>query len=103
VRGSAAAPRAAVGAILPTGPGADKARLVTLLCAQGMEGGDVERLLRVVGECPDEQLPAKIAAIQSMVANGMEPGDIERVLRAFQPSPGHPDAMLDKGQTAFRE
>jgi hypothetical protein len=97
------APQVLAETIRATGPGADRAHLVKVLCEQGMEGGDVERLLRVVGEYPDEQLPAKIAAIQSMVENGMEAGDIERVLRAFQHSPGAPDAASDRGQTAFRE
>jgi hypothetical protein len=98
-----ASPQAAAETIRPTGPGADRALLVKLLCEQGMEGGDVERLLRAVSEYPDEQLPAKIAAIHSMVENGMEVGDVERVLRAFQRSPSAPDVASNKGQTTFRE
>jgi hypothetical protein len=88
---------------LPKGAGADRARLVQVLCKHEMEAGDVERLLRAVGEHPDDELPAKVAAIESMLEYEMEVADIERVMRAFQRAPGPPDLAPDKGQTAFRQ
>jgi hypothetical protein len=87
----------------PTGAGSGRARLVQVLCEHGMEGDDVERVLRAVGDYPDDELSARVAAIESMVENGMEAEDVERVLRAFQRAPGLPDLPPDKGQTAFRE
>jgi predicted component of type VI protein secretion system len=87
----------------PTGAGADWARLVQVLCEHGMDGADVESVLRAVGDYSDEELPAKVTAIESMVENGMQAEDVERVLRAFQRTPGKPDFPPDKGLTAFRE
>jgi hypothetical protein len=87
----------------PTGAGADRARLVALLCEHGMQAVDVERLLRAVGDFADDELTAKVAAIASMLENGMHAADIERVLRAFQRTPATPDLPAAKGGTAFRE
>jgi hypothetical protein len=87
----------------PTGAGSSRARLVQVLCEHEMEAGDVERVLRAVGDYPDDELPARVAAIESMVENGMQAGDVERVLRAFQRPPGIPDLPPEMGQTAFRE
>ena len=61
----------------PTGAGADRARLVALLCEHGMQAVDVERLLRAVGDFADDELTAKVAAIASMLENGMHAADIE--------------------------
>jgi hypothetical protein len=87
----------------PKGAGADRARLVQLLCEQGMAAADVERVLRALGDYADDELPAKVSAVASMVENGMEAADIERVLRAFQRAPGSSGPPPDHGLTAFRE
>ena len=90
---------AAAEAAGPKGPGFDKARLIQVLAEHGMEAGDIEQVLCVLGEYADDELPAKVAAVQSMVENGMEAGDIQRVIRAFHRS----SSPAEPRPSAFRE
>jgi hypothetical protein len=98
--GSRAGPAAASGAPVK---GFDKTRMVQALVEQGMDAAGIEKLLRVLAECADDEMPAKVSAIESMVEQGMEASDIERVIRAFHHAPTSAERVAKEGQTAFRE
>jgi hypothetical protein len=86
----------------PTGPGFEKARLVSFLAEQEMDAVGIEKVLRALADYADEELPAKLSAVQSMAEQGMEADDIERVIRAFHPSPDLAD-IPPRRPTTFRE
>jgi SOS response regulatory protein OraA/RecX len=87
----------------PKGPGFDKARIVMMLATHGMEAAGIEQVLRVLVDYPDEEMPAKVVAVESLAKMGMEAADIERVIRAFQPTPGSAAVPPDARKSAFRE
>ena len=58
------------------------ASVVKSMVENGVDAKDIERVLRVVGEHPEQELAGVVAAVQSMVEDGMEAGDIEKSVRA---------------------
>jgi SOS response regulatory protein OraA/RecX len=85
------------------GPGFDKTHLVAALVESGIDAAGIEQLLRTLQECADDELPAKVAAIESLAEQGMEADDIERVIRAFHRKPAPAEGLPKQGYTAFRE
>jgi hypothetical protein len=47
-----------------------------------VDAKDIERVLRALGEHPEQELAGVVAAVQTMVEDGMEAEDIERSVRA---------------------
>ena len=47
-----------------------------------MDAEAIARVLRVLAECPEQDLASKVQAVRSMASEGMEVEDIERSIRA---------------------
>jgi hypothetical protein len=61
---------------------AGAASVVQGMVEHGVDAKDIERMLCVLGEHPEQELAGLVAAVQSMVEDGMEAEDIEKSLRA---------------------
>jgi uncharacterized protein Smg (DUF494 family) len=85
------------------GPGFDKARLVKKLVDCEWEAKDIERVLHALAEYLDDELPGKVAAIESMADTGMGAEDVERVIRAFDRPAPPAGVSPGKAETSFRE
>jgi hypothetical protein len=48
----------------------------------GVDGKDIERVLRALAEHPEQELAGVAAAVRSMVADGVEAEVIEQAVRA---------------------
>jgi hypothetical protein len=60
---------------------------VQKLVEQGVDGKDIERILRALGECPGQELAGAASVVQGMVEHRVDAKDIERVLRALGEHP----------------
>jgi predicted TIM-barrel fold metal-dependent hydrolase len=61
---------------------AGAASVVKGMVENGVDGKDVERVLRALAEHPEQELAGVVAAVQSMVADGAEAEVIEQAARA---------------------
>jgi hypothetical protein len=90
-------------AAIPQGRGSDKARLVAALAQQEFDADGIECILHALAECPDEELPAKVAAVQTMAEQEMEAEGIVRVLRAMDRASSPQMMPAQASETAFRK
>jgi hypothetical protein len=60
---------------------AGAASVVKSMVENGVDAKDIEKVLRALGEHPEQEFAGAVAVVQSMVEDGIETEDIEKSVR----------------------